>query len=35
MWWYMPVILALQRLRQEDQEFKTILGYVVRSCLEK
>jgi hypothetical protein len=26
----MPVIPALRRLRQEDQEFKSRLGYTVR-----
>jgi hypothetical protein len=30
----MPVIPALERLRQEDHEFKTSLVYV-RPCLEK
>jgi hypothetical protein len=29
-----PVIPALERLRQEDHEFKTSLVYV-RPCLEK
>lgn len=31
----MPVIPALQRLRQEDYKFETSLGYTVRSCLYK
>jgi hypothetical protein len=26
-WWYMPVILALGRLRWEDHEFKASLCY--------
>lgn len=26
-WWYMPVIPSLERWRQEDQEFKTSLGF--------
>jgi hypothetical protein len=30
----MLVIWALRRLRQEDHQFKAILGYIVRSCLE-
>jgi hypothetical protein len=29
----MPIISALRRLRQEDHEFKTSLGYTVRPCL--
>jgi hypothetical protein len=28
------IILALGRLRQKNFEFKTSLGYTVRSCLE-
>jgi hypothetical protein len=28
MWWYTAVIPALWRRRQEDQEFKVILGYI-------
>jgi hypothetical protein len=27
-WWYMSVIPALKRLRQEDQRFKAILDYI-------
>jgi hypothetical protein len=30
----MPVIPALRRLRQEDHEFKTSLGYIARPCLK-
>lgn len=29
------VILALRRMRQEAQEFKVPLGYVVKTCLGK
>lgn len=28
-WWWMPVISALERLRQENREFKGSLSYVV------
>lgn len=28
MWWWAPVIIAFGRWRQEDQEFKIILGYL-------
>jgi hypothetical protein len=31
----MPVILALERLRQEDHEFKACLSYIKRSYLKK
>jgi hypothetical protein len=31
----MPEISALERLKQEDQKHKTILGYLVRSCLNE
>lgn len=30
----MTVILALRKLRQGDQKFRTSLGYMVRSCLK-
>jgi hypothetical protein len=33
-WWFRPIILALQRLRQEDSEFDIILGYTERPYLE-
>jgi hypothetical protein len=29
-WWYTSVIPALRRLKQEDHEFKTSLGYIGR-----
>jgi hypothetical protein len=28
MWWPMPIIPALRRLRQEDHKFKANLGYI-------
>jgi hypothetical protein len=36
-WWYLPVIPAFERLKQENQdhEFKASLGYIARSCLKK
>jgi hypothetical protein len=34
-WWFIPVISALRRLRQEDHEFETSLGYTVKPCLKK
>jgi hypothetical protein len=30
MWWYTPVIPVLERLRQEDGDFKAILSYIRR-----
>jgi hypothetical protein len=29
-WWFMPIIPALERLRQEDCEFQVSLGYIAR-----
>jgi tRNA A22 N-methylase len=34
-WWYMPVIPALRRQRQEEPQLKISLGYIVRPCLKK
>lgn len=34
-WWNTPVIPALSRWRQGGHRFKTILSYIVRSCLKK
>jgi hypothetical protein len=34
-WWYISVILALGRMRQENGEFKDSLGYITRPCLKK
>jgi hypothetical protein len=31
-WWYMPIILVLKRLKQEDCEFKSSLGDIARPC---
>jgi hypothetical protein len=33
-WWYMPVIPVLGRLRQEDQEFEANVESIVRPCLQ-
>jgi hypothetical protein len=32
-WWFIPVISALWRLRQEDHEFEAILGYIARETV--
>jgi hypothetical protein len=33
-WWCTPVIPALRRLREEDQELEASLGYLVRPYLK-
>jgi hypothetical protein len=34
MWWYIPIIPAFQRKRQEDDNFKASLGYIARPYLK-
>lgn len=34
-WWHMPAILSLRRLRQEDEKIKVILGYIMPSSLKQ
>jgi hypothetical protein len=34
-WWYIPVIPALGKLRQEDCKLEASLYYKVRPCLKK
>jgi hypothetical protein len=34
MWQYMPIILALRKLMQEDYKFKASLSYIARPCLK-
>jgi hypothetical protein len=34
MWWSIPAIPELRRLRQEDQEFKVSLTYIARPYLK-
>jgi hypothetical protein len=33
--WYMPIISAMRRTRQEEHKFEDSLGYIVRLCLKK
>jgi hypothetical protein len=33
-WWYIPIIPALGRLKQEDIEVQASLGYIMGSCLK-
>jgi hypothetical protein len=33
-WWYMPVMPAFGRLRQEDHKLEATLGYIARPCLK-
>jgi hypothetical protein len=33
--WYIPVIPALGRQRQDDHKFEDSLGYIERLCLKK
>jgi hypothetical protein len=32
-WWWLPGIPKLSSLRQDGHEFKALLGYTLRSCL--
>jgi hypothetical protein len=34
-WWCIPVIPALKRWKQKDQEFKASMSYMARPCLKK
>jgi hypothetical protein len=35
MWWYAPLILALERLREEEHEFNASLCYIMKLSLTK
>lgn len=35
MWWYTPLIPALERLGQDDCEFEVSQSYIVIPCLKK
>jgi hypothetical protein len=34
-WWFMPIIPAFGRLRQENLDFETSLGYIVETVSQK
>jgi hypothetical protein len=34
-WWYIPLIPGLRKLRQEDEKFEADLGHIVRPCPKK
>jgi hypothetical protein len=33
-WWYRPIIPALERLMKKDLKFEVSLGYIVGPCLK-
>jgi hypothetical protein len=35
MWWFTPVLSALERLRHKNFNFKASLGYLARCCFKK
>jgi hypothetical protein len=34
MWWYMPVIPTLGRLRHKDSKLEASLAYIAKLCLK-
>jgi hypothetical protein len=34
-WWYIPVIPALRRLKQEECGFQASLDFIMKPCLKK